>query len=153
MPQMVLSWSGNPMRTPTTLLALCEGYPPVTGGNGPVLWKRFVTMQSWLHMGMSSKAADQALLALCEENPPVTDGFCSQRASNVEMVSMAQCNHDCTQVLWCEALTYLCWPESTLASENLRNHKFLEFICHISNFILRLTLLSYCRIGSLLTGW
>ena len=29
----------------------------------------------------------------CEGNPPVTDGFPSQRASNVESVSMAWCHH------------------------------------------------------------
>ena len=35
------------------------------------------------------KSLSSASLALCEENPPVTGGFPSQRASNMESVSMS----------------------------------------------------------------
>ena len=36
------------------------------------------------------------LLVLCEGNPPMTGGFPSERASNVESVSMTQWHHDYT---------------------------------------------------------
>ena len=36
-----------------------------------------------------------AVLALCEVNPPVTGGFPSQRASNVENISMSLCPASC----------------------------------------------------------
>ena len=43
-------------------------------------------------------------LALCEGNPPVTGGFPSQRASNVERISMSWRHH----VLHCLSCTSLC---------------------------------------------
>ena len=60
-----LFWQqGKPQSS--TLLTLCEGNPPVTGG--------FPTQR------VSNVST---LLTLCEGNPPVTGGFPTQRVSNV----------------------------------------------------------------------
>ena len=47
-----------------------------------------------LFMLTSNRHQRSALLAICDGNPPVTGGFPSQRASNVESMSISWCHHE-----------------------------------------------------------
>ena len=69
----------NDMEMISTLLALCEENPPVTGG----------------------------LLTLCEGNPPVTGGFPSQRASNEDMVVALNKSRWFASGLRCHSITIM----------------------------------------------
>ena len=66
----------------------------------------------------SKKTSKPLLLVLCEGNPPVTGGFPSQRASNMESVSMLWHHHD--KHLKCD-----CWQPRHILSCSIDSD-----VCH-----------------------
>ena len=79
----------------SSLLTLCEGNPPVTGG--------------LLALCEGNPPVTGGLLALCEGNPPLTSGFPTQRASNTENVSMSWHHSSSDNTLYGSMTTHYWW--------------------------------------------
>ena len=111
-------WWCHDMKTLSTLFALWACWE---GNHSDITWA------SWCIKSHVTKLFDQqfaqptirqhegfTLLTLCVGNPPAIGGFSSQRASNVEIVSIWWCHHSCCHGSWhCHVI--LSWPVRTPA--------------------------------------